>query len=81
MGTIRWVNDLEVESTAAPIVAGEAVLTGTKDGVVVALDAHSGEALWDFKADGPIAGSPIVAGDTMYVVSHGGTLYAITRSD
>ncbi len=48
---------------------------------MVALEAHTGEALWVFKTDGPITGSPIVAGDTMYVVSHDGTLYAVTRSE
>jgi outer membrane protein assembly factor BamB len=30
---------------------------------------------------GKITGSPIVAGETMYVVSHDGTLYAVIRSE
>ncbi|MGQ4809141.1 hypothetical protein NKDENANG_02543 [Candidatus Entotheonellaceae bacterium PAL068K] len=34
---------------------------------------------WDFKTEGRITGSPIVVDDTMYVVSHDGTLYAVTR--
>ena len=50
-------------------------------GVVFGLDAHTGAVLWDFKTAGTITGSPIVAGDTMYVVSHDGTLYAVSRAE
>jgi outer membrane protein assembly factor BamB len=56
------------------------VLIGTKAGVVFGLDAASGEVLWDFKTAGMITGSPIVAGDAMYVVSHDGALYAVSAS-
>jgi len=64
--------------TAAPTVAGTSVLISTKDGVVFSLDAHTGVVLWDFKTAGKITGSHIVAGDTMYVAAHDGTLYAVT---
>ena len=57
------------------------MLIGTKAGVVFGLDADSGAVLWDFKTEGSITASPIVAGDTMYVVSDDGTLYAVTRSE
>ena len=46
-----------------------------------ALNAHTGERLWEFKTEGKITGSPIVAGGTMYVASHDGGLYAITTPD
>jgi len=67
-------------STAVPATVGAAVLIGTQDGVVFGLDAHTGAVLWDFKTAGRITASPIVAGDTMYVASHDGTLYAVTGS-
>lgn len=67
--------------TAAPTVAGATVLIGTKDGVVFGLEAHSGEALWEFKTAGRVGGSPVVVGDTMYVVSDDGTLYAVTGAE
>ena len=79
-GAEQWRTDLGMAITAAPTVAGTAVLIGTQDGVVFGLDAHTGAVLWDFKTAGKITGSPIVAGDTMYVVSHDGTLYAVTRA-
>jgi PQQ-like domain len=57
------------------------VLIGTKDGMVFGLQADTGEVRWNFKTAGQITGSPIVAGDTMYVVSHDGTLYAPRAAD
>jgi outer membrane protein assembly factor BamB len=64
-------------ATAAPTVAGATVLIDNKDGVVFGLEAHTGEVLWEFKTAGRIGGSPIVVGDTMYVVSFDGMLYAV----
>ncbi len=80
-GSTRWVAALGVDITAAPTVAGASVLIGTKDGVVVGLEAHTGEVLWECKTAGSIIGSPIVVGDTMYVVSFDGALYAVTRAE
>jgi outer membrane protein assembly factor BamB len=56
-------------------------LIGTKPGRVVGLEARTGKALWEFRAASEISGSPIVAGDTMYVVSSDGTLYAVSRAE
>jgi outer membrane protein assembly factor BamB len=67
-GTERWRSNVSVNITAAPTVAGSAVLIGTESGVVFGLDAHTGERLWESR-QGEDAGSPIVAGSTMYVVS------------
>ena len=41
-GAKRWVSDLGVEVSAAPTVAGETVLIGTKDGKVLGLDTATG---------------------------------------
>src|SRR5262249_34142165 len=79
-GGERWRVDLRTVITAAPTVAGNIVLIGTQDGLVVGLQAQTGAVLWDFKTAGQLTASPIVAGDTMYVASHDGTLYAVSRS-
>ena len=55
------------------------VLIGTETGVV-GLEADSGAHRWGFSTDGKVTGSPIVVGDTMYVASHDGVLYAVTAS-
>jgi outer membrane protein assembly factor BamB len=92
-GRTRWENDLGTRLTAEPIVAGETLLVGAQDGTVLGLDTNTGETLWKFvpwqaaghplgDPDSPtwaqINGNPIVVGDTMYVVSNDGYLYAIT---
>ena len=63
--------------TTSPTVAGQTVLLGAKDGRVFGLDAQTGGVQWSFKTGGEVSASPIVVGDTMYVVSRDGTLYAI----
>ena len=69
---------LDENITTAPVVAGGTVLVGTENGVVHGMDAHTGERVWDFSADGSIADSPIIAGDSMYLVTDAGTIYAVT---
>jgi outer membrane protein assembly factor BamB len=62
-------------------VAGTSVLIGAKSGAVFALEARTGEVLWEFRAGSEISGSPIVVGNAMYVVTSEGTLYAVTRAE
>ena len=57
------------------------MLIGTQTGGVFGLGAHTGEVLWEFRAASEISASPIVVGNTMYVVSSEGTLYAVTRAE
>ena len=54
-------------------------MVGTEEGRIFGLRADNGDVLWQFQAGkGEIVESPVVAGDTMYVASTDGTLYAIT---
>ena len=53
-----------------------------EEGKIFGLDAANGDVLWQFQAgEGEIVESPVVAGDTIYVASVDGTLYAITGGD
>ena len=68
--------------STSPIVAGQTVLLGAKDGRVFGLDAQTGAIQWSFRAgDDELSGSPVVVGDTIYVTSRNGTLYAIGGSE
>ena len=81
-GAKKWSTGLKVEISTGPSVAGNTVLVGTETGRVFGLDAASGDVLWEYQAgNGEIVESPVVAGDTMFVVSTDGTLYAITGDD
>ncbi|MCI0785568.1 MAG: PQQ-binding-like beta-propeller repeat protein [Chloroflexi bacterium] len=78
-GEKKWSTTLNVGISTGPSVAGNTVLVGTQEGRVFGLDAASGDVLWQYRAGNEkIVGSPVVAGDTMYVASADGTLYAIT---
>ena len=77
-----WATQLEEPLSVEPTVAGKTVLVGAESGKVFGLDVATGEVLWDFDAGtGQVMASPIVAGDTMYVVTEGGALHAVTASN
>ena len=80
-GAKRWTTALNVELATSPTVAGQTVLVGAKDGRVFGLDAQTGTIQWSFRTGSDEVGaSPIVVGDTMYVASGNGTLYAVSGS-
>ncbi|MBI2919812.1 MAG: PQQ-binding-like beta-propeller repeat protein [Planctomycetes bacterium] len=68
-----------------PVAGDDAVYFGAEDGVLYALEAKSGELRWKYVTDGPILGSPALAGNGknyIFVCSSGerdGQLYALER--
>ena len=44
---------------------------------MLGVSVESGAVLWDFQTGGEVTASPVIAGDTMYVVSNDGKLYAV----
>jgi quinohemoprotein ethanol dehydrogenase len=59
------------------------IFTGTRDGRLIAVDAHSGKLLWsvdtlDQEPNGYITGPPFVAGDNV-VIGFGGSDYDVNR--
>jgi outer membrane protein assembly factor BamB len=71
--------------SAAPgglTVAGGSVFTGTRQGVVLAFDAETGEERWRFEADGAVETAPAVSGGLVLVASQSlstgrATVYAL----
>jgi outer membrane protein assembly factor BamB len=64
------------------VVAMNTVLYGSSaDGKLYALDAVSGEERWSFPTEAPIRLAPAVAGDTVFVGSDDGHLYALSVRD
>jgi outer membrane protein assembly factor BamB len=62
---------------SSPAVAGDTVYVGSEDGYLYAVDAASGEKLWQFATGDKITSSPTVADGTVYIGSHDGKMYAI----
>lgn len=64
------------------ICARGSVLYGSSaDGIVRALDLHTGRVLWQFYTGGPIRFAPAAWHDRVFVVSDDGYLYALSLAD
>lgn len=77
-GQAAWSTGDAGASVADVVAAGQNVLVGSLDGSLHALDAVGGGPRWEFKADGWVTGAPLVAGDTIYAGTMGGSVYALT---
>ncbi len=62
---------------AAPVVSEGIVYIGAWDGNVYALDAVTGNCVWDFESNDPIIGGLVLAGDRLFAASTDGNLYAL----
>jgi alcohol dehydrogenase (cytochrome c) len=64
-----WDNASPLQSSSALSTAGDIVFVGTLEGKFVALDAKSGNKLWDFQTSSGIVGGPITyaVGGKQYV--------------
>jgi outer membrane protein assembly factor BamB len=71
----------------APVVAEDVIYFGDLSGNVFAVDAETGELVWQRQVTGPIQTSPTIADGVVYVVSEGvrederGQLTAFSASD
>ena len=62
---------------AAPVVNDGIVYFGAWDGNVYALDAATGNCLWDFETSDPIIGGLVLANGRLFAASTDGNLYAL----
>jgi outer membrane protein assembly factor BamB len=62
---------------AAPVVSQGLVYFGGWDGNVYALDADTGDCVWDFETNDPIIGGLVLAGGRLFAASTDGNLYAL----
>ncbi|CAN5786924.1 hypothetical protein BH23ACT5_BH23ACT5_15120 [soil metagenome] len=63
--------------TAAPVVANDTVYFGSADGVVHAVDATDGSALWTWRTGNTVQGSPAVVDGMVFIASRDGWVYAV----
>ncbi|HJR92723.1 MAG TPA: PQQ-binding-like beta-propeller repeat protein [Acidimicrobiia bacterium] len=60
-----------------PVVANDTVYFGTEDGLVTAVDAASGEHLWQWQTGQFVRGAPAVRDGVVFIVSGDGNIYAV----
>lgn len=76
-GERAWSSDrLQYRVLTAPLSLGRSVVVGDNSGNVHLLSREDGSPLTRFATDGsPVAASPVVAGDTLVVVTRAGGVY------
>jgi outer membrane protein assembly factor BamB len=93
-GRPRWKNipKLDYEVIAPPSIVGDTIILGTVQGGVYAVDTQTGAVKWSYKVvpsssvldmvpeSANVSASPVVANDTLYILTDDGSLSAF-RSD
>jgi eukaryotic-like serine/threonine-protein kinase len=62
---------------SSPAVLDSAVITGSNDGYVYAVNPDTGEKIWAYQTQGPVSASPTVANGVIFIGSEDGTMYAL----
>jgi len=65
---------------SAPVVTNDAVYFGTETGWVYAVDADTGEPLWQWQAESYVRASPVVVEGAVYIASGDGKVFAVGPS-
>ena len=69
----------ETEGTISESVSviGNMMLVGDSTGKVHGVDTGTGEKIWDIQLDGHVSSTPVVSGDTLFVATQNGSIYAV----
>jgi outer membrane protein assembly factor BamB len=60
---------------ATPVIDGGVVYAGCLDGTVYAIEARTGQRLWEFDTEDPIVTSPVLMDSLLIVINESGTMY------
>jgi outer membrane protein assembly factor BamB len=74
---VRWTFPTGGRIVSSAVWHDGAVLFGSDDGNVYAVDAASGRQRWMAHTGGPVASTPAIAGERVFAVSYDGRLYAL----
>ena len=64
-GSVLWSVDIAGDPLGGATVLGDLVLTGTADGLLIALDRSTGRQVWTHQAPGGLNGWPAASGGTL----------------
>ena len=53
------------------------MLLGDSTGKVHGVDIENGEKVWGIQLDGHVSSTPVVSGDTLFVATQNGSIYAV----
>ena len=64
--------------TSSPAIDGSAIVFGSQDGHVYALDARTGRERWRFRTAGRVYSSPAISAGTVYAADQAGNVFALS---
>ncbi|WP_240529880.1 PQQ-binding-like beta-propeller repeat protein [Streptomyces mangrovisoli] len=77
-GSTRWTYPAGDNALFAPVVRGDRVLAGARDGAIHCISVHTGAPLWiSDRGHGPVFDRPVVAADRGYASGWQGSLQAL----
>jgi outer membrane protein assembly factor BamB len=79
-GAVRWRRQLG-SVACAPIVSGGALVIGTTDGVVLAVDPQTGVEKWRYQSRGPIGQSPVASGELIVFSNEADQVVAVEAAN
>jgi len=80
-GKIKWQHEeIDLPDVASPVATDQYVFLCTSTGVLLALDAQTGEMIWDKECDDGFYSSPILVGKNIYVTDMQGVTYIYEAS-
>ena len=74
---VKWIFPTGLRIVSSPTWHDGAIVFGSDDGHVYAVDAATGRQRWMQRTDGPVSSTPAIADGRVYVVSYDGHLYAL----
>lgn len=79
-GHLKWrFSTVDAQLFSSPAVVGGRVYLSTGDRRILALDAESGDLIWEHKVSAPVNSSPAVAGDLVFVGLRDGRVLALNK--
>lgn len=79
--SIAWSVATDGPVRSSPILVDGAIVFGSADGTLRAVDAEDGDERWTYRADGAFDGAAAVAGDLVIAQSRDGVLHAVGAHD
>lgn len=78
--SVAWEFDELLPEVSSPVGDGERFYFGTSSGILVCLDAKTGEKLWEHEVEMGFYSSPVLVGDRLYVLDKDGLMHIIKAS-
>ncbi len=75
--TTLWSYDTEDPVKSSPVVTDGRVYVGTMDGLVLCLDAFTGQLVWTYMTEESVESSPAVSGGKVYIGSDDTRVYCL----